>query len=348
MSSRTGQALVIRTDGGSPPKLVKEEVSAPQPDSHQALVRVSHTAQNPTDIISFDNNGFGDGAILGCDFAGSVEETGSDVSCVAKGDVVAGLIWGGEIKGLGGYSDYTLADERICFKIPKGISPAQASTVPLASATSWLALFSKDCLNIDRSQGKDISILIWGGSSSVGLYAIQIAAIYGFNIITTCSPRNFDLVRSLGAHHVFDYRDEDVVKKIRAAAPHIKYVFDTIGNPTSSVTASQAIDESGGVLCTVRPGKAYTENVTKQTRVTDVLVWTAFLKEHRYGKFYWPTHKEDHELASELFEKLPSWLEDGKIKPNTPKVLKGLDAVPAGFQEYRDGKISAYKIVYEL
>jgi hypothetical protein len=80
-----------------------------------------------------------------------------------------------------------------------------------------------------------------------------------------------------------------VVESIKAATnSSLKYVFDTIGNDSSSVTASQAISEQGGGLCTVRPGKAFTENVTKQTKVTDVLVWTAFLKEHRYKDFYWP------------------------------------------------------------
>lgn len=58
--------------------------------------------------------------------------------------------------------------------------------------------------------------------------------------------------------------------------------------------------------------------------------------------------KEDHELSSELFENLPLWLNEGKVRPNKPKVLKGLGAVTQGFQEYRDGAISAYKIVYEL
>jgi NADPH-dependent curcumin reductase CurA len=53
-------------------------------------------------------------------------------------------------------------------------------------------------------------------------------------------------------------------------------------------------------------------------------------------------------LACELFEKLPSLLNDGKIRPSKPKVLDGLDAVPEGFREHRDGKISAYKIVYKL
>jgi hypothetical protein len=58
--------------------------------------------------------------------------------------------------------------------------------------------------------------------------------------------------------------------------------------------------------------------------------------------------KDDHELVAELFEKLPEWLERGPVKPNRPKVLEGLGAVADGFQEYRDGKISAYKIVYKL
>lgn len=125
-------------------------------------------------------------------------------------------------------------------------------------------------------------------AASVGNYAIQLAALEGLEVLTTCSPRHADFVRSLGASHVFDYRDENVVDKIREAAPGLKYVFDTIGDKTTSATASRAIDQSGGSLCTVRPGKANTEGVTEWTRVSDVLVWTAFLKEHRYGTFYWP------------------------------------------------------------
>jgi len=58
--------------------------------------------------------------------------------------------------------------------------------------------------------------------------------------------------------------------------------------------------------------------------------------------------KEDHELAAELFENLPTWLEEEKIKPNVPSIKKGLDSVTDGYQEHRDGKISGYKIVYEL
>ncbi|KAL4907845.1 hypothetical protein BDW74DRAFT_189254 [Aspergillus multicolor] len=342
MPPATAKALVTK-DG----KLSKETILVPTPGDHQVLVKISHVAQNPTDVQSLDANAFGDDAVLGCDFVGVVEEVGAHVSRVKPGTVIAGLIWGGEIKGLGGYSKYTLADEKICFPIPDGLTPEHAVTVPLAACTALLALFSKDCLNIPKRSGE--TVLIWGGSSSVGLYAIQIAKYYGLDVVATCSPRHHDLVKSLGVSHVFDYRDPSVAENIKTATGHgLKHVFDTIGNDSSSATASQAISEQGGGLCTVRPGKAFTENVAPQTKVTDVLVWTAFLKEHKYGDFHWPPHTEDHELAAKFFEELPGLLSSGVIRPNTPKVVEGLESVPEGFQEYRDGVISNYEIVYRI
>lgn len=107
-------------------------------------------------------------------------------------------------------------------------------------------------------------------------------------MITTCSPRNADLVRSCGARHVFDYNDPTVIDKISNVAPNLEHIFDTIGNATSSSVASRALGDRKGYLCTVRPGKANTEQVTPSTQVSDVLVWTAFLKDHRYAHFHWP------------------------------------------------------------
>lgn len=208
----------------------------------------------------------------------------------------------GEIKGLGAYSQYTIADEKIAYKLSSGSDQAAASTIPLAVTTAWLTMFSKGCLDMTRDAGQ--SILIWGGScrsntdanriyankkilASVGQYAIQIAALYQMNVVTTCSPRNFDLVKKLGASHAFDYNAADVVESIRKAAPDLKYIFDTIGNTESSAKACEGAD-ANSALCTVRPGKANTEDVPKTVKVTDVLVWTAFLKDHAFGKFKWP------------------------------------------------------------
>ncbi|ODM14972.1 hypothetical protein SI65_09724 [Aspergillus cristatus] len=154
---------------------------------------------------------------------------------------------------------------------------------------------------------------------SVGLYTIQLTTIVGLNVVTTCSPKHANLVRSYSAKHVFDYKDPQVIEKIKQAAPGLKY-----------------------------PGKANTENVVDGTKITDVLVWTAFLKDHAYGEFKWPASKANHELCSELFKKVSEWLEKGVVKLSNPKVFSGLDKVDDGFQEYQDGKVSAYKIVYKV
>lgn len=139
-----------------------------------------------------------------------------------------------------------------------------------------------------------------------------------------------------------------MVSNVRKAAPNIAHVFDCIGAGDSSTTASQCVNSSNGVLCTVRPGKALTENVEKSVKVTDVLVWTAFLRDHDYKDFHWDASPEDHELASELYDKLAGWIEDGSFVPNKEKVLDGgLEAVKKGFEMHKEGKISGFKLVYE-
>jgi NADPH:quinone reductase-like Zn-dependent oxidoreductase len=167
--------------------LIQEQVHLPSREAHQSLVSVEYVAQNPTDgkslhptfqfayitnststVQTLDSNAFGTGTVLGCDFVGTVTEAGKDAKNLKKGDVIAGLIWGGEIKGLGAYGSHTFADDRISFKVPKGVKLEDAATVPLASCTAWLALFSKTCLNIPRKEGKT-SILIWGGSCKFSL-----------------------------------------------------------------------------------------------------------------------------------------------------------------------------------
>lgn len=93
-----------------------------------------------------------------------MEKLGDGVTTVKVGDRIAGLIWGGEVPGLGAYSQYTIADEKICFKVPENITSAGAATVPLAAGTAWLALYSETCLNISRTEKNATPILVWGGS----------------------------------------------------------------------------------------------------------------------------------------------------------------------------------------
>lgn len=68
---------------------------------------------------------------------------------------------------MGAYSEYSFAEEKICFKVPKSLSNEEATTVPLACATAWLALYSEGCLNIQRHAEDKTPILIWGGSCAI-------------------------------------------------------------------------------------------------------------------------------------------------------------------------------------
>jgi NADPH:quinone reductase-like Zn-dependent oxidoreductase len=107
-------------------------------------------------------------------------------------------------------------------KIPNTLSFADASAFPLCIAIAAHGLFSKDYLGLPfpstttapNSAGK--SILIWGGSSSVGSNAIQLRKAVGFEVITTCSARNAEYVKGLGADKVFDYTDKDAIGQVVA------------------------------------------------------------------------------------------------------------------------------------
>ncbi|KAJ5488167.1 Polyketide synthase enoylreductase [Penicillium expansum] len=199
-------------------------------------------------------------------------------------------------------------------KVPASISREKASTVPLAAATVWLALFSKDCLNTNRSNAKGTSVLL--------------AMIYGLDVITTCRPHNEDLVRSCGAKHVFDYNDPNVIVKITEVALILQYIFDTIGNTTSSNLSFRVFADHKGDLCTVRPGKANRTSHCQHASTANFIGRLDRNDKHDQAS------NDDHELASELFENLRSWLEQGQVKPNKSKVLLGLDSVPQGFQGY--------------
>ncbi|KAJ0344496.1 hypothetical protein COL154_010283 [Colletotrichum chrysophilum] len=245
-----------------------KEVDLPLLQEHQVYVRVNHAAFNPTDRLALDVNAFGDGAVLGCDFAGEVVEAHPSVTKFAKGSRIAGFIWGGEIPGLGAYS-----------------------------------------------------------------------------------PRNFNRVKAAGATHVIDYNDEQAIARIREAVPNLEHVFDTIGNATSSATASNALKDSTGRLCTVRPGKANTENVPSTVEVSDVFVFTAFPTAHTYReKAHWPVNIPNHELSIDLHDQLPKLLDEGDLRPPSKNILGSLspNTIAQAMDLNRDGKVSAEKIVFKV
>ena len=102
--------------------------------------------------------------------------------------------------------------------IPDALSYERASVLPLGLSTAACGLFQKDLLALDHPTHTPVSngktLLVWGGSTSVGSNAIQLAVAAGYEVIATASPRNFDYVRGLGASDVFDYNAKTIVRDI--------------------------------------------------------------------------------------------------------------------------------------
>jgi NADPH:quinone reductase-like Zn-dependent oxidoreductase len=98
------------------------------------------------------------------------------------------------------------------------------------------------------------AVLIWGGASAVGQYAIQFAKLGGLRVLTTASSKSFNLVRGLGADSVFDYRDEGVVEKIRAETGNaLDIAIDTISEGKTPEQVTGAIGDKGGKVAIILP-----------------------------------------------------------------------------------------------
>jgi NADPH:quinone reductase-like Zn-dependent oxidoreductase len=142
--------------------------------------------------------------------------------------------------------------------IPDGWSFEEAAQLGVGPLTALQCLH--ETLELPSPfEAKDLgssqrTILIWGGASSVGQYAIQFAKLGGLRVLTTASPKNFGLVRGLGADEVFDYRDEDVVQKIRASTGNaLEIAIDTISEGKTPEQVTSAIGDKGGKVAIILP-----------------------------------------------------------------------------------------------
>jgi NADPH:quinone reductase-like Zn-dependent oxidoreductase len=160
--------------------------------------------------------------VLGHDVAGEVVDVGSKVSRFQVGDRVLGDAVSIDKRSNrsceGAFQEFVVLRENLASPIPASLSYERACVLPLALSTAACALYMKDYLALDspslQPQKNGKVVLVWGGSTSVGCNAIQLAAASGYEVITTASPKNFSLVKSLGASHVFDYHNTTAVPEI--------------------------------------------------------------------------------------------------------------------------------------
>ncbi|QKX60958.1 uncharacterized protein TRUGW13939_08104 [Talaromyces rugulosus] len=218
------------------------------------LVKTTAVALNPTDWKGYTSNSIEDGALVGVDYSGIVEEVGPNVSKpFEKGDHVAGFVHGCNISQLedGAFAEYIVAKESMSTKVPDSLTTEQAATLGCGVSTVGQGLYEPGYgleLALPSNPIKTPEpLLIYGGSTATGTLGIQFAGASGYSVITTCSPKNFELVKSLGAVEVFDYNDPECGKKIKEYTKNgLKYAWDCVSTPEAAEICAQALTSEPG------------------------------------------------------------------------------------------------------
>jgi NADPH:quinone reductase-like Zn-dependent oxidoreductase len=279
-----------------------------------------------------------------------VEAVGKDVKkSFKKGDRVCGFVHGGNAVQPedGAFAEYIVAKGDLQMKIPENMSFQEAATLGVGIITVGQGLYQSLKLAYPTEPIKDATpILIYGGSTATGTLAIQFAKLSGYKVITTCSPRNFDLVRSLGADAVFDYKDPQSPAEIRKQTDNkLKLAFDCISVEASAKFVEGAISTEGGDHSTLLSIKTERENIN--SRLT--LGYTAVGEAFKFGDIPFPAKPEDRAFAEKWIAIAEPILAQGKIKVHKPNVGKdGLKGVLEGLQLLKEDKVSGEKLVYNV
>lgn len=345
----------------------------------QLVVRARAVAINPLDAV-IQSNGrmmyrwLDAPAVLGEDVAGEVVAVGVGVTRFAKGDRVVGYALGIEKGrdhvGEGGFQQHVLLEEALTAPIPAGSAFEDAAALPLAVSTAAVALFQSDQLGLAHPQTapgevtpRGETVVVWGGATSVGLNAVQLAVAAGYRVVATASPANHELLRELGADATIDYRARDVVAKVVTAVggqPVAGVLAIATGSAEPCVAIAAATGAKRVALASPsvsffdqprRPGlsrrraamiaRLVAGNAALQLRclrhgIRARFVWGSTLASNEVGRMLWTDH-------------LPAALAEGRhrVLPRAEVVGTGLPSIQPALDRMRAG-VSATKLVVLL
>ncbi|KIV89691.1 hypothetical protein PV10_07070 [Exophiala mesophila] len=329
------------------------------------VIKNAAVAINPVDwkIQNSPNNPFGLSFpnILGQDVAGTVLEAGKNVKHVKVGDLVIanapGL--GQNDARYGGFQLYPMLKQWTVAKVPPQVAFTEAVVLPLSVSTAAAGLYLKSTLGLrypsldsrrpgpreEQGQGQKQkeketqTLLLWGGSSSVGSSVVQLAVASGYQVVTTASPANYLYVKDLGAKFVLDYHNPDIVELLIQILKDTEVVgvYDAIGSNSSVSQSAQVLHALGG-------GKiASTVSVPDPDELPDDVEVTRISSGNIVSQ-------EDGIVAKKIWQEFVSEALEKKVlrpRPDPLVVGKGLYYVEKGLDTQKEG-VSARKVVVQL
>ncbi|PYI05152.1 GroES-like protein [Aspergillus sclerotiicarbonarius CBS 121057] len=352
------KALTFHTPGDTAVRSIR----LPPLRSTYMLIKVEYVALNPTD---WKHITWGEGAtpfsIMGCDYAGTVVAIGPDVTKPFNiSDQVYGCAHGSNQSQAddGAFTEYAMVKADVAMHVPAS-SPTtisltldQLCTLPLGSITVGQGLFQP-------GEGKSLGlawpgagggngewVFIAGGSTATGTLGIQLAKMAGYRVITTCSPGNFDFVRSRGADEVFDYHDPDCGPRIRHLTENtLRYAWDVAYTPElcdQALSSDSAIARYGTILGNEPPRLDYRS-------ASSTSMYTMFGEAFDKYEEHSPAAPEDFEFAKQWMSLIETLVAEGKLTPHPGRIESGgLEGILAGLELLKAEKISGEKLVYRI
>ncbi|KAK4108547.1 GroES-like protein [Canariomyces notabilis] len=349
--TKTHLAAILPQKGGP---FVVGERPTPEPGSNEVLIEIKAVALNPVD---YNQRTLGVPpvpvypAVIGQDAAGVVAKLGPGVASTSPelkpGTRVLALATSFYRDGLpdyGAFQQFALAQSELVIPLPDSLSFEQGAIMPLAVTTAWNAWTTINIpLNTRFTPQDNQAVLIWGGASSCGTFAIQTAKTLGFTrIYTTASPKHHAYLKSLGAHAVFDYHSPTVVSQIVNAVKHDGVILRT-------------------AHCVVNGGLQPTLDVLKETKgdAKAKVVYSPPLPpdhptlENTEIRMNWPP-LDPVERDRHFYECFHGWLKDGlrsgSVVPSPANIQVeggGLEGLNSALEKWNAG-VSGTKIVVPL
>lgn len=309
----TMRHIAVRSPGGSD-QLVMSEGPVPEVRSDEVLIRVEAAGVNRPDIMQREGRyppPQNASPLLGLEVAGTVVACGASVRTLVAGDRVTALTNGG------GYAEYAAAPATQCLRWPKGYDAVRAAALPENYFTVWANLMLHGRLQAGES------VLVHGGTSGIGVTAIQLARAFGAKVYATAgSDEKCSACRQLGATAAFNYRSVDFAEAIAQATDGalVDIVIDIVGAPYFAQN----------LRCLRMDGRLVEVATQQGAKVTDLNL-TAIMQRRLVitGSTMRPrTSAEKGDIASALLNKVWPLLDDGVAAPVIHAVF-GLSDVAA-------------------